>query len=467
VLNYAMTIDGKAVESNDKAPVINPALGEPFATCSCADASHLDQAVNAAQRAFPSWRKDEATRREAMKACANAIRARAADIATLLTQEQGKPIEQSMIEAYGSAVWFDYYAALDTAPETIHDDDEKRVQVVRKPLGVVGTITPWNFPVILWAWKLAPALLAGNTVVAKPSPYTPLSTLLLAEVLRDGLPPGVLNVLAGGAELGAEMTSHPGIRKIAFTGSAATGRKVLHAAADDLKRVTLELGGNDPAIVLDDAKPEAIIDGLFWGAFFNSGQVCAAIKRLYLPSSLYEPVVAGLIDRAKSMKVGNGLDPDTKIGPINNEMQLDKLASMVESARSDGARVETGGARLEGKGYFYPPTIVTHARQGMRIVDEEQFGTALPIIRYDDVEDAIAQANNTNYGLSASIWTSNRERGESLIREIDSGTGWVNHHADFGPHLPFGGVKHSGIGLENGRFGYHAMTGVQVINVKK
>jgi acyl-CoA reductase-like NAD-dependent aldehyde dehydrogenase len=467
VQNYAMVIDGRLVETAERRPVVNPALGEPFATCAWPGPTHVDDAVAAAERAFATWRKDEGLRRAKLRACAEAIRARAGDIIPLLTQEQGKPLAQAGMEAYGSAIWFDHFANLVLEPEVLEDGEQKRVTVLRKPHGVVAAITPWNFPVILLAWKLAPALLAGNTVVAKPSPFTPLASLLLADILREVLPPGVLNMITGDGNVGAALTKHPGVRKISFTGSVPTGKAVMRAASDDVKRVTLEMGGNDPAIVLEDADPEAIADGLFWGAFTNSGQVCVAIKRLYLPDSLHDRVVEKLVERARTVKVGSGLLPETKIGPINNQPQVEKLAAMVDEARRDGAKVLVGGERGKEKGYFYPPTIVTDARASMRLVAEEQFGTALPVIRYAKLEDALEQAAGTHYGLGASVWTSNPERGAAVVSELECGTGWVNQHPDFGPHVPFGGAKWSGIGYENGRRGYEEFTRAQVLSVKK
>ncbi len=464
---HAMLIDGRAVTTAEQDPVIDPALGEPFATVPRATKAHVDEAVAAAAKAFRTWRRDEAYRREKLNACAAAVQARAQDIATVLSQEQGKPLTAAMAEVFGASMWFSYYANLALEPEILQDDDEKRIQIVRKPLGPVAAITPWNFPVILLAWKLAPAFLAGNTVVAKPSPFTPITSLMVADALKDVLPPGVLNVLTGGGELGAQLATHPDVRKISFTGSVATGKKIMAYAAEDLKRVTLELGGNDPAIVLDDVNPEAVVDGLFWGAFQNSGQVCTAIKRLYVHEKVYEPIVRGLVERARSVRVGRGLDPDTQLGPINNQMQLERVMGLVEDARRNGARVEAGGERLPGKGYFYPPTIVTEARAGLRLVDEEQFGTALPIIRYSRLDDAFEQANRTHYGLGASVWTSDRAKGEALVQELESGTGWVNQHLDVTPFAPFGGAKWSGIGYENGKWGYHEFTAMQVVNAKK
>lgn len=465
--SYSMLIDGKLVSTPEQDPVTNPAHGTPFATCARASKSHIEEAVAAAARAQRSWRGNETLRRDKLNECAAALQARAAEVAQVLTQEQGKPLNNAMMEIYGASMWFSYFAGLEVHPEVLQDDAEKRIQIVRKPLGVVAAITPWNFPVVLLAWKFAPALLAGNTVVAKPSEFTPLSSLMVAEILKDILPPGVINVLAGPGSVGAELAGHPEVRKISFTGSVATGKKIMQYAASDLKRVTLELGGNDPAIVLEDVEPDKVIDNLFWGAFTNAGQVCTAIKRLYVHEKVYAAIVDGLIDRAKSVKVGDGLDADTQIGPINNKMQFDKVSSMVEDARQRGARIAVGGKALDRPGYFYPPTIVTDAHAGLRLVDEEQFGTALPVIKYRNLDDVFEEANRTHYGLGGSVWTSDLARGEQLVQRIESGTGWVNQHMDITPFAPFGGCKWSGLGYENGKWGYEEFTEMQVINAKK
>jgi len=464
---YSMLINGRSVTTAEQDDVIDPARGEPFATCPRGTTAHVDAAVTAAADAYKTWRKDEALRRAKLKECAAAIQSRVQDIATVLSREQGKPITAAMGETFGASMWFSYYANLALEPEVLQDDGEKRIEVIRKPLGVVAAITPWNFPVILLAWKLAPAWLAGNTVVAKPSPFTPLTTLMVADILKDVVPPGVLNVLSGGNELGAHLATHPGVRKISFTGSVATGKKIMGYAVDDLKRTTLELGGNDPAIVLDDVDPKVVSEQLFWGAFQNSGQVCTAIKRLYVHEKVYEPIVEGLVAQAKAVRVGPGNDPETQLGPINNKPQLERVMGLVDDARKSGGTVRAGGGRLEGAGYFYPPTIVTDVGAGVRLVDEEQFGTALPVMRYSNLDDALEQANRTHYGLGASVWTSDPARGAQIIRGVESGTGWVNHHMDITPFTPFGGAKWSGIGYENGRWGYEAFTEMQVVNVKK
>ena len=337
------------------------------------------------------------------------------------------------------------------------------MSVLRRPVGTVAAITPWNFPLVLASWKIAPAQLAGNTMVLKPSPYTPLSTLKLGELLRDILPPGVLNIVSGGDELGKWMTSHPVPRKISFTGSVATGKHVAASAAPDLKRVTLELGGNDPAIILDDVDPGAIADKLFWGAFQNNGQVCSAIKRVYVPESLYDDVVEALAERARTVKVGDGTAEGTQLGPINNKPQFERVKELVADAVTGGARAVTGGKPMEGSGYFFEPTILADLSDGTRIVDEEQFGPALPVVAYRDLDDAVERANATHFGLSGSVWSADPERGAEVAARLECGTAWVNSHLALAPHQPFGGAKWSGIGVENGPWGYYGFTELQVI----
>jgi acyl-CoA reductase-like NAD-dependent aldehyde dehydrogenase len=423
--------------------------------------------MESAQTAYRAWRKDEARRRQALLDCAAAVQARAGELAPLLTQEQGKPLEKAMMEIMGASIWFQYTASLQIPVEVVQDNEQSRIEIRRRPLGVVAAITPWNFPLMLGVWKIAPALLAGNTVVIKPSPFTPLTTLKLGEILRSVLPPGVLNVVSGGNELGGWMTSHPAVSKISFTGSVATGKKVAAAAAPDLKRVTLELGGNDAAIVLGDVDPKATAQKIFWGAFENSGQICSAIKRVYVPEALYGTMVNELAEIAKSVRVGNGLEAGMQLGPLNNKPQFERVKELVDDARKHGARIVTGGKPLAGKGYFYAPTIVADISDGTRLVDEEQFGPALPIISYRNVEDAVERANATHYGLSGSVWSANREKAAEVAKQLDCGTAWVNQHLAIAPNLPFGGAKWSGIGVENGPWGLLGFTEIQVVNVSK
>jgi acyl-CoA reductase-like NAD-dependent aldehyde dehydrogenase len=304
-------------------------------------------------------------------------------------------------------------------------------------------------------------------VVLKPSPFTPVTTLKVGELLRDALPPGVLNVVSGGDELGAWMTHHPVPRKISFTGSVETGKKVASAAAPDLKRVTLELGGNDAAILLPDVDAEAIAEKIFWGAFENSGQVCNAIKRVFVHESHYGPFVERLAEIAGSAKVGNGLEEGTQLGPINNEPQFRRVADLVERARKGGAKVVAGGARVGDEGYFYAPTIVRDIADEEALVAEEQFGPALPVVSYRNVDEAVRRANATRYGLSGSVWSSDPEIAARVAQRLECGTAWVNQHIAVSPTLPFGGLKWSGIGVENGPWGLLGFTEIQVVNMAK
>ena len=466
-VSHVMTINGAPAAAEATFGVINPATGDVFDQAPECTREQLDAAMQAAATAFRTWRGAAAARRALLGACADAVKAHADELARVLTQEQGKPLAKAAAEIAGAAKWFTYTARLEIPVEVALDNDRVRVEVRRRPYGVVAAITPWNYPVSLAVWKIAPALLAGNTIVLKPSPFTPLATLRLGEILRDVLPSGVLNVVSGGDALGAWMTSHPAVRKISFTGSVATGKLVAAAAAPDLKRVTLELGGNDPAIVLPDVDVARTAKRLFWGAFENCGQVCSAIKRVYVPESLYESMVAQLADMARGVKVGNGLDEDSQLGPINNRPQFERVQELVEDARQAGARLVTGGQCLGEGGYFYAPTIVADLQDGVRLVDEEQFGPVLPVVPYTELDDAIERANATHFGLSGSVWSSDTARAEEVARRLECGTAWVNQHLNVLPHAPFGGAKWSGIGVENGPWGLLGFTEIQTVNVAK
>jgi acyl-CoA reductase-like NAD-dependent aldehyde dehydrogenase len=462
--DYVMTIDGQAVPAEQTFGVINPATGEVFAQAPECTREQLDAALESAHKAQLSWKTDAAARTGALLAAADAVDAAAKELGPLLTAEQGKPVAQAIGEAKGVALWLRHFAQLDLPREVIQDDERVFAEVVRRPVGVVAAITPWNFPLSMAAWKFAPALRAGNTVVVKPSPYTPLATLRLGEVLRDALPPGVLNIVSGGDELGGWMTSHPLVRKISFTGSVATGKKVAAAAAPDLKRVTLELGGNDPAIVLDDVDTEKVAEKLFWSAFRNSGQVCIAVKRVYVPERLHDDLVDALAAKARAAKVGDGMAEGTDLGPINNKPQFERVSELVSDALSNGATAVAGGGPLDRPGYFFAPTVLTGVSDGTRIVDEEQFGPALPVIPYRDVDDALARANATTFGLGGSVWSADPDRAADVAERLETGTAWVNTHAALAPHQPFGGAKWSGIGVENGSWGLLGYTEIQVVH---
>jgi acyl-CoA reductase-like NAD-dependent aldehyde dehydrogenase len=464
---FTMTINGKAVAGSKTVGVINPATGKTFAQVPDCSKAELDQAMDSAQKAFTSWSKDINLRRKVLGECSAALMNPPEGLARTLTQEQGKPLDKAGQEVMGTAFWAQYTSTLELPVEVVQDNAQSHIEVRRKPLGVVAAITPWNYPIMLAMWKIAPALLAGNTVVLKPSPFTPITTLMLGEILRDIIPPGVLNVVSGGDELGAMMTSHKVPRKISFTGSVETGKKVAASAAPDLKRVTLELGGNDAAIVLPDVNPKEVAQKIFWGAFENSGQICSAIKRVYVHEKVYSTVLETLGEIAQGVKVGNGLEAGTQLGPLNNKPQFERVTELVEDAKKHGAKIVTGGQRLGNEGYFYAPTIVSEISDGVRLVDEEQFGPALPVMPYKDVDEAVRRANSTTYGLSGSVWGTDSAQAAEVAKQLECGSAWVNQHLAIAPNLPFGGAKWSGIGVENGPWGLLGFTEIQVVNVAK
>ena len=462
-----MTLDGQAAPTAATFDVLNPATNEVYAQAPECSKEQLDAAMESSAKAYRDWKADEAVRRDALRQAAAVLLGASGDLAPVLTAEQGKPLSDANLEIFAAGMWLQYYADLEVPREVIQDDDSAFVEVVRRPLGVVAAITPWNFPVTLASWKIAPALLAGNTMVLKPSPFTPLSTLMIGELLRDVFPPGVFNVVSGGDALGAWMTSHPVPRKISFTGSVATGKKVAAAAAPDLKRTTLELGGNDPAILLDDVDAAEVADRVYRYAFANNGLICSAIKRVYVPEGIYDDVVDALAVHARAAKVGNGTDPDTQLGPINNRPQYERVSELVADALKGGARAVAGGKPIDGPGNFFEPTIIADISDGTRIVDEEQFGPALPVIPYRDVDDAVERANATHFGLSGSVWSGDADRAAQVAERLECGTAWVNTHLALAPHQPFGGAKWSGLGVENGSWGLYGFTELQVLHRAK
>lgn len=466
MLDFGMMIGGRKIAARETFSVFNPATGALVGNAPNASAADLDDAVSAAQDAFPGWsRMPDTDRQAACAALAGKLGEHSEEIAHLLTLEQGKPLGVlgSRWELGGAQAWAGFTASLSLPVKVLQDDNTGRVELHRKPLGVVGSITPWNFPVMIAIWHVLPALRAGNTVVIKPSPYTPLSTLRTVEILNAILPKGVLNIVTSDDRLvniGAAMSAHEGIRKIVFTGSCATGEKVMQTAARTMKRLTLELGGNDAGIVLPDADPVAIAEGLFWGAFINNGQTCAAMKRLYVPDSLHEAVCDALVAYARNVPMGNGLDEGVALGPINNKLQHDKVSRLVAAAARDG-RILLGGAPDEG--LFFPVTLATDLPDDAPLIVEEQFGPALPIIRYHDVEEAIAAANASDNGLGGSVWSKDIVRAKEIALRMECGSVWINKHGAIQPNAPFGGVKRSGIGVEFGEEGLFENTDIQTI----
>lgn len=465
---YDMTIGGETVGADDYVEIRNPAnTDEVVGLAPVGGAEHLEKAIAAAEKAYSSWRhSSDADRAGACETVAKVVNQNAEDLAVLLTKEQGKPLNGmgSRFEMGGCEGWAGYTAGLSLPDKVLEDSENSNIVMKREPLGVVGSITPWNWPLMIAIWHVVPALRTGNTVVIKPSPFTPLSTLEMMRVIAEALPAGVVNVVSGGDELGAMLTSHDGIDKIVFTGSIATGKKVMSSAAQRVAPVTLELGGNDPGILLPGTDASQFIEGLFFGSMINSGQTCGALKRLYVHEDDYDATCKALVEFAGNIKVGDGMQEDSVLGPLQNERQFNKVVELVDDARASGASVLCGGEPMGGNNYFYPVTMVGDIADGSRLVDEEQFGPVLPIVRYSKVEDAIAAANALEFGLDASVWGHDKAACADVAAQIEAGTVFINKHADIAPHVPFGGIKCSGLGVEFGEEGLAAYTSIKVIN---
>ncbi len=467
---YSLTIDGKPAKTRRTTNIQNPATGALVAVCPEGDVELLDQAVEAARRALPGWSAlPDADRAAALTKVATLLEQHAGELAELVTREQGKTQTGpgANLEAGGCVAWTRVTAGLTLPEETIQDDAKGRIVIRRKPVGVVGSITPWNWPLMIATWHVMPAVRVGCTVVIKPSPYTPLSTLRLVELMNQVLPPGVVNVVTGDAEVGSRMVTHPGINKIVFTGSIKTGKSVMGGASDTLKRLTLELGGNDAGIILPGTNIDPFLEKLFWGCFLNGGQTCAALKRLYVHESQYEEVVAKFAAFVATIPVGDGMDPKNLVGPLTNEMQRTKVKTYVDEARAKGARVVTGGDQPAGPGFFYPLTVVADATDDMLLVKEEQFGPAIPILKYRTVEEALTRANSLDVGLGGSVWGNDEAEAAGLASRLECGTAWVNQHGGLHPLAPFGGVKCSGVGVEFNVDGLKEYTTIQVVNVAR
>lgn len=448
-------------------PIHDPATGAEIGRAPEASVDDLDAAIARARAAQSAWEAlGHDARTEVLLRAADAIDANAEALAELLSREQGKPLNgpNARFEIGACSAWLRTSATVALEPEVIVDDGEVHAELHYRAIGVVGAIGPWNWPLMIGIWQLAPALRMGNTVVLKPSEFTPLSVLALVSVLNEVLPADVLIAVSGDREVGARLASHPDVDKIMFTGSTATGRRIIESSAGNLARLTLELGGNDAGIVLPSADPQAIAQDLFWGAFINTGQTCAALKRLYVHDSIYDATVEALAEVARATPMGNGLDEQNVLGPLQNKQQFDIVNRLVEDAKANGGRIVTGGSPATELGeLFYPITLVADVADGVALVDEEQFGPALPIIRYSDVEDAVASANRLDVGLGGSVW-GDRDEARAVAARVQAGTVWINSHGGVHPMIPFGGVKGSGYGLEFGVEGLKAVAVPQIIN---
>ncbi len=434
--------------------VLDPATEQLIGAAPRSTVGDVDTAVATARAAQPAWAaRSPQERSDLLMKCAEAVQANAEALAELLSREQGKPLNglNARFEVGACVGWLQATAATQLAPEVLIDDGTEYAELHYRPLGVVGAIGPWNWPMMITIWQLAPSLRMGNTVVVKPSEYTTLSVLGLLDVLNQVLPEGVLTWVAGEGDIGAALSGHTGVDKVMFTGSIDTGKRIIASSADTIKRVTVELGGNDAGIVLPDADPAAIAEGVFWGAFINTGQTCAALKRLYVHDSMYDAMCQALVDYAKNVPMGVGLDENNVLGPLQNKAQYDIVASLVEAARDSGARILLGGdPDTSAKGFFYPTTLVADVANDNPLVTEEQFGPALPIVRYHDLDQAIEMANGLDVGLGASVWSSDRAQARQVAERVRAGTVWINKHGAIHPMIPFGGACQSGYGLEFG-----------------
>jgi len=465
--DYKLLIGGNLVEGDETLDVINPATEEVFVTVARASTAQANEAVAAARAAFPSWAATSLNERQkALVQLADAVAENAESLARTITSEQGKPLAEAMGEMAWTEGYLRHYATLEPSGRIIQDDAEFKIEARREPLGVIAGIVPWNFPLLVACWKLGPAVLTGNTIVVKPSPTTPATTLQFGALCQKIFPAGVVNIIADNNDLGPLLTAHPDVAKVSFTGSTETGKKIAASSADTLKRLTLELGGNDASIVLGDVDVKATASQIYGGAFLNAGQVCLAIKRAYVHESIYDDMCNELASIAQQAVVDDGTKQGTTQGPLQNKMQFEKVADVIKSADMDGTII-AGGTIPDMKGYFIPPTIVRDVKDGDRVVDEEQFGPILPVIKFSNVEDIVDQVNSSEYGLGGSVWSSDVAKACDIANSIESGTVWVNQHINIGPHIPMAGYKKSGIGVEQSIEGLDEFTQMKVVNVAK
>jgi acyl-CoA reductase-like NAD-dependent aldehyde dehydrogenase len=459
-----LLINGELIDGDERLEIINPATAEVFHVVGRASAAQAEHAIAAAKAAQPGWAAtDWAYRRTLLLRYADSIRDNAKLLAEVVVLEQGKPLHEAEGEVAYTEMFVRSFAEMTSPGHSIRDDHRGKIDVYRRPLGVVVGISAWNFPIMVPAAKLAPALMMGNTVILKPAPTTPISNLMLGELAAPIFPPGVVNVITDQNDLGSLLTSHPDVAKVTFTGSTATGRKIMASSAPTLKRLTLELGGNDAAIVLADADVEHTAKGIHQAAFYNAGQACLAVKRVYAEDRIYDELCDAITAQAAKMRVGAGLDPNVDMGPIQNNTQFGKACDYLAIAGQDGT-VTTGGLKGNGPGFFVQPTVVKDIDDDSRLVTQEQFCPVLPIIRVTSAEDGLARANRSQYGLGGSIWAGDRDRARKLAGRMEAGTVWINQHLDFGPHIPFGGAKQSGIGVEWTELGLEEFGQVTVVN---
>lgn len=469
VTQYKNLINGEMVTTGEWLDVVNPANEEVIAQVPSCGASELDSAVAAARAAFKTWKNTSHEERQAVcMAISGAIKENADELFRLLTSEQGKPHAQAQGEVFGAAGISAAQSTLKLDDVISEDSDTRLSRTRRVPVGVVGGIVPWNFPLMMAIQKIVPALMSGCTIVLKPSPFTPLTTLRVGELIADKVPAGTVNIITGEDVLGPMITSHADIDKITFTGSTATGKKIMEGASSDLKRITLELGGNDASIVMPDADPKKVAEQLFWSSFQNAGQVCIAAKRIYIHEDIYDELSAAIAEFAKTVVVGDGSEQGTGVGPIQNKKQYERVLELIEDAKDNGYKFLAGGDKdPSGTGYYVPITILDNPPEDARIVAEEQFGPVMPLMKFSSEDEVIERANNSEYGLAGAVWTADADKGVEIAEKLETGTVWVNEFMHLSPFAPFGGHKQSGFGAEYGLDGLKEFTYPQVITVKK
>ncbi len=457
-----------AVNSTGGNEVLNPATGEVLGHVPNHSEEDLERVIDKARSVQPVWAAlSDSERCDALRAAADEVERNAEALAQIIMREQGKPLSGpgARFEAGAVSAWLRATAAVTLEPDVVVDDEQVTATMHYRPIGLVGAIGPWNWPAMIATWQFAPALRMGNAVVMKPASDTPLSVLATAHLVNRHLPEGLFTVITGRGSLGSAISKNPAFGKLTFTGSTPTGKVIAREAADHLARCTLELGGNDAGIVLPDVDPKEIAEGLFWGAFINTGQTCAALKRLYVHDDVYDAVVEALVEVASEMPMGPGGDEANVLGPLTNKGQFDVVDELVEDAKQRGGRILLGGdPNRDAPGFFYPTTLVDGLNDDARLVVEEQFGPVLPILRFSDVDDAIARANSVDVGLGASVWSADKEQAKAVAARLEAGTVWVNAHGTLHPMAPFGGVKQSGYGVEFGAEGLKAFGLPQVIH---
>nr|WP_111891442.1 aldehyde dehydrogenase family protein [Acinetobacter sp. MB5] len=465
-----MIYQGQHIQGLEKSfDVLNPATLDVIASCSSASSQQVDEAVSGAVAAFQTWQNTSDVEISRMlEQIANDIEADKENIARLITQEQGKPLFLAELEVDLAVYWTKITNQLEIPVLKHTDENGKHMQVYHRPLGVVASVTPWNWPFMIAVWHLIPALKTKNCVINKPSEFTPLSTIRLVEIINRHVPKGVCNLLLGAGEVGSQLTNHVDVAKVTFTGSTPVGKKILAASVEQLRHVVLELGGNDAALVLDDVDVDEIAAKIFMSAFFNAGQTCACIKRVYAHESVYDRLVAKLAEIADSQILGDGLNPETTLGPVQNVNQYRKVQGLLEKALEDGAKIANKQQiAVPEKGYFLRPLILTDMSEDSEIFATEQFGPILPIVKFSDLDDVIVRANQSTYGLGGSVWSSNIEQAAAIASQLQTGTVWINSHSDVSPYAEFGGWKQSGLGCSFSLDGLLEFTHKQAIHIPK